>query len=442
VSQDDLFATTDGMASAAPLAVRMRPRSLDEVVGQQHLLGPGSPLRQLVEGGAASSLILWGPPGTGKTTLAYVVSSATGRRFTELSAVTAGVKDVRAVIEDAKRQLSMYGKQTVLFIDEVHRFNKGQQDALLPAVENRWVTLIAATTENPFFSVVSPLLSRSLLLTLEPLSEDDLRDLIARAAVDPRGLDGVVKVSDEARDHLVRLAGGDARRALTSLEAGAASAVILGLTTLDVATLEDAVNRAAVRYDRDGDQHYDVISAFIKSIRGSDVDAGLHYLARMLEAGEDPRFIARRLVILASEDIGMAEPTALLTAVAAAQALDLIGLPEARLNLAQAVVALALAPKSNAVYVGINEAQADVRAGLVGTVPPHLRDSHYAGSKKLGHGAQYIYAHDVPSGVAEQQYAPDAVLGKQYYRPGNHGREAAYAESLAAIRRALGRTGG
>ena len=261
---------------------------------------------------AATSLILWGPPGTGKTTLAYVVSSATGRRFTELSAVTAGVKDVRAVIEDAKTQLSLYGRQTVLFIDEVHRFNKGQQDALLPAVENRWVTLIAATTENPFFSVVSPLLSRSLLLTLEPLSEDDIRGLIARATVDERGLGGAVEVSDDATDHLVRIAGGDARRALTALEAGAASAVALGLETLDVATLEEAVNRAAVRYDRDGDQHYDVISAFIKSIRGSDPDAGLHYLARMLEAGEDPRFIARRLVILASEDIGMAEPTALL----------------------------------------------------------------------------------------------------------------------------------
>jgi putative ATPase len=440
VSQDDLFASTGSVASAAPLAVRMRPRSLDEVVGQQHLLGPGAPLRQLVEGGAATSLILWGPPGTGKTTLAYVVSSATGRRFTELSAVTAGVKDVRAVIEDAKQQLSMYGRQTVLFIDEVHRFNKGQQDALLPAVENRWVTLIAATTENPFFSIVSPLLSRSLLLTLEPLSEGDIRDLIARATAEPRGLGGAVEVSDEAREHLVRIAGGDARRALTALEAGAASAVTLGLPTLDVATLEEAVNRAAVRYDRDGDQHYDVISAFIKSIRGSDPDAGLHYLARMLEAGEDPRFIARRLVILASEDIGMAEPTALLTAVAAAQALDLIGLPEAQLNLAQAVVALALAPKSNAVTVAIGEARADVRAGLAGAVPPHLRDAHYAGSKKLGHGTSYVYAHDVPSGVAEQEYAPEAVQGKQYYRPGSHGREAVYAESLAAIRRALGRT--
>jgi putative ATPase len=440
VSQDDLFASTGSVASAAPLAVRMRPRSLDEVVGQQHLLGPGAPLRQLVEGGAATSLILWGPPGTGKTTLAYVVSSATGRRFTELSAVTAGVKDVRAVIEDAKQQLSMYGRQTVLFIDEVHRFNKGQQDALLPAVENRWVTLIAATTENPFFSIVSPLLSRSLLLTLEPLSEPDIRDLVARATAETRGLGGAVEVSDEAREHLVRIAGGDARRALTALEAGAASAVALGLPVLDVATLEEAVNRAAVRYDRDGDQHYDVISAFIKSIRGSDPDAGLHYLARMLEAGEDPRFIARRLVILASEDIGMADPTALLTAVAAAQALDLIGLPEAQLNLAQAVVALALAPKSNAVTVAIGEARADVRAGLAGAVPPHLRDAHYAGSKKLGHGTSYVYAHDVPSGIAAQQYAPDAVAGKEYYRPGSHGREAAYAESLAAIRRALGRT--
>jgi putative ATPase len=322
----------------------------------------------------------------------------------------------------------------------VHRFNKGQQDALLPAVENRWVTLIAATTENPFFSVVSPLLSRSLLLTLQSLTEDDIRGLVARATTDPRGLDGAIEVSDEALEHLVRIAGGDARRALTALEAGAASAVSLGQKVLEVATLEEAVNRAAVRYDRDGDQHYDVISAFIKSIRGSDPDAGLHYLARMLEAGEDPRFIARRLVILASEDIGLAEPTALLTAVAAAQALDLIGLPEAALNLAQAVIALAVAPKSNAVTVGINEARADVRAGLAGAVPPHLRDAHYAGSKKLGHGKGYVYAHDVPSGVAEQQYAPDAVDGKQYYRPTTHGREAAYAESLAAIRKALGRT--
>src|SRR5690348_8073341 len=418
----------------------MRPRTLDEVIGQRHLTAEGTPFRKLIDNDAPMSLLLWGPPGTGKTTLAYVVSQVTRRRFVELSAVSAGVKDVRAAVDAARRTMGMSGAQTVRFIDEVHRFSKTQQDALLPAVENRWVSFIGATTENPFFSVVSPLLSRSLLLTLQPLSDDDVREVIRRALAEPRprGLGGAVSIDEEAAEHLVRLAGGDARRALTYLEAAA-----LGLPEggcIDTATLEEAVNRAAVRYDRDGDQHYDVISAFIKSIRGSDPDAGLHYLARMLEAGEDPRFIARRLVILASEDIGLAEPTALLTAVAAAQALDLIGLPEAALNLAHAVVALALAPKSNAVTVAINEARADVRAGLAGAVPAHLRDAHYPGSKKLGHGKGYVYAHDVPSGVAEQQYAPDAVDGKQYYRPTTHGREAAYAESLAAIRKALGRT--
>ncbi len=314
-------------SAAAPLAVRMRPRTLDEVIGQQHLTSAGTPFRKLIDNDAPMSLLLWGPPGTGKTTLAYVVSQVTKRRFVELSAVSAGVKDVRAAVDAARRTMGMSGAQTVLFVDEVHRFSKTQQDALLPAVENRWVSFIGATTENPFFSVVSPLLSRSLLLTLQPLSDDDVREVIRRALAEPepRGLGGTVSLDEAAADHLVRLAGGDARRALTYLEAAA-----LGMSRggrIDTAVLERAVDRAAVRYDRDGDQHYDVISAFIKSMRGSDVDAALHYLARMIAAGEDPRFIARRLIVHASEDVGMADPTALQTAVAAAQAVEFVGLP-------------------------------------------------------------------------------------------------------------------
>ena len=440
---DDLFtaAGEDLARSSAPLAVRMRPASLDEVVGQDHLLVPGSPLRRLVagDGGPAgtSSLILWGPPGTGKTTLAMLVSSAAGRRFVELSAVTAGVKDVRAVIDEARRQLGSSGRLTVLFVDEVHRFSKTQQDALLPAVENRWVTLVAATTENPYFSVISPLLSRSLLLTLEPLTDDSIRTVVERALGDARGLGGAVRLEDAALDHLLRIAGGDARRALTALEAGAGAVLATGRETLDVATLEQAVDRAAVRYDKTGDQHYDVASAFIKSVRGSDVDAALHYLARMVEAGEDPRFIARRLMISASEDIGMADPTALPLAVAAAQAVQLIGFPEAQLTLAQATVHLALAPKSNAVTVAVGEALADVRRGLAGAVPAHLRDAHYAGARQLDHGSGYRYAHDYPHGVVAQQYAPDAVHGRDYYTPTEHGAERGAGERVARLREIL-----
>ncbi|MGK2932257.1 MAG: replication-associated recombination protein A, partial [Solirubrobacterales bacterium] len=334
--------------SSAPLAVRMRPRTIDELVGQQQLRAGGSPLRRLIEGDQSMSLLLWGPPGTGKTTIAAIVSQQTRRRFVEVSAVAAGVKEVRAAIDGARAELARGGQETVLFVDEVHRFTKAQQDALLPGVENRWVTLIAATTENPFFSVISPLLSRSLLLRLQSLTDDDVGEVIDQALTDERGLAATTTLDDDARAHLVRLAGGDARRALTYLEAAAGAAASTGLDGIDLATAETAVDQAAVRYDRQGDQHYDVISAFIKSIRGSDVDAALHYLARMIEAGEDPRFIARRLVISASEDIGLADPTALPTAVAAAQAVQLIGMPEARLNLAQATIALAVAPKSNA----------------------------------------------------------------------------------------------
>ncbi|XRD21548.1 replication-associated recombination protein A [Kocuria sp. KSNUG] len=496
----------------------MRPRTLDEVVGQKHLLRSGSPLRALVTGrsgpAAPSSVILWGPPGTGKTTIAQVIARGHGTTFVELSAVTAGVKDVRRVMEEALTARDLHGRTTVLFLDEIHRFTKAQQDALLPGVENGWVILVAATTENPSFSVISPLLSRSLLLTLQPLERQDIGELLDRAVVDPRGLDGAVVLSPEAREHLLDVAGGDARKALTSLEAaagvalshaggvdagdqddageetsaadasgpqnengsvdasgpdagGAAAheddaaeqgpaaeqggttdearavertgagqpgATTGGPATVALAHAEEAVNRAAVRYDKQGDQHYDVVSAFIKSIRGSDVDAAMHYLARMIEAGEDPRFIARRLIISASEDIGMADPTALQIAVAAAQAVQLIGMPEGRLPLAQAVAHLATAPKSNAAYLAVDAAIADVRAGGAGPVPAHLRDSHYPGAAGLGHGDGYRYAHDAPNAVATQQYPPDELLGRDYYRPTPYGHEKELAHRLGILR--------
>ncbi len=421
-------------AANAPLAVRLRPRNLDEVIGQQHLLGPGSPLRRLVEGDAPMSLILFGPPGTGKTTLASIVSTASNRRFVQMSALSAGVKDVRAVIDTAKRTLEHGGRPTVLFIDEIHRFSKTQQDSLLAAVETRTVTLVAATTENPYFSLVSPLLSRSLMLTLQPLTDADIATLIDRALTDERGLAGTVTLAEDARGHLLRMAGGDARRVLTALEAAAGATTADGDTEISLATLEQAVDTAAVRYDRDGDQHYDVISAFIKSIRGSDVDAALHYLARMIVAGEDPRFIARRLVVHASEDIGLADPTALLAATAAAQAVALIGMPEARLNLAQATIHLALAPKSNAVVLAIGSAIADVEAGKAGSVPLPLRDGHYPGAKKLGHAQRYVYPHDLAEGVASQQYPPDELVATDYYLPSQRGAERSIGERLAKLR--------
>lgn len=420
-----------------PLAVRMRPRTLDEIVGQQHLLAPGSPLRRLAAG-EPMSVFLWGPPGVGKTTIAAVVSRQTDSRFVEISAVTAGVKEVRAVLEAARRDLRT-GRPTVLFVDEVHRFSRTQQDVLLPAVENRLVTLIAATTENPSFSVISPLLSRSLLLTLKPLTDDDVSALVDRALTDERGLAGARTLAEEARATILRLAGGDARRALTYLEEAAAGAAATGTTLITTEVVEHAVDQAAIRYDRDGDQHYDVISAFIKSVRGSDAQAALHYLARMIAAGEDPRFIARRLVILASEDIGLADPTALTTAVAAAEAVAFIGMPEGRINLAQATVALALAPKSNAVITAIDAALADVQAGRIGLVPPHLRDGHYPGATALGHGAGYAYAHDHPHGIAQQTYLPEELADARYYRPSDHGAEAALATRLARIEQLLGR---
>jgi putative ATPase len=424
----------------------MRPRGLDEVAGQSHLLGVGSPLVSLArdDGTAPSavSVILWGPPGTGKTTLAQAIARQSGRRFVELSAITAGVKDVREVMERALADRDLYGSSTVLFLDEIHRFTKAQQDALLPGVENGWVILIAATTENPSFSVISPLLSRSLLLTLEQLSDDDLGILVDRAVQDPRGLASSVRLDPEARAALVRLASGDARRALTALEAAAQTAVS-GASAEDSAAdpplvtaeiVSAAVDRALLRYDKNGDEHYDVTSAFIKSIRGSDPDAALHYLARMIEAGEDPRFIARRVIISASEDIGLADAQALPIAVAAAQAIQLIGMPEGRIPLAEAVVYLATAPKSNAAYRGINEAIADVRAGNLGRVPKPLRDAHYPGAAALGHGKNYLYPHDEPIGVVEQQHLPDALVGREYYRPSERGGEREISARLAKLR--------
>ena len=456
----DAAATLDGMvdsgpglrSGATPLAVRMRPTSLDEVAGQRHLLTPGSPLVALAsdrsgESGSVS-VILWGPPGTGKTTLAQAIARSSGRKFVELSAVTAGVRDVRQVMEEARASRDLYGLSTVLFLDEIHRFTKAQQDALLPGVENGWVILVAATTENPSFSVISPLLSRSLLLTLELLTDDDLGVLVDRALEDARGLAGRVELEPEARAAIIRLASGDARRALTALEAAAVAASQTVAET-DEATdaaepskpvitadvVARAVDRALLRYDRNGDEHYDVISAFIKSVRGSDVDAALHYLARMIEAGEDPRFIARRIIVLASEDIGLADPAALGVAVAAADAVQYIGMPEGRIPLAQAVVHLATAPKSNAAYLGIDRAIADVREGKAGRVPKHLRDAHYPGAKRLGHGKGYKYPHDDAIGVVEQEYLPESLRGAVYYEPTEHGNEREVSARLAKLRR-------
>jgi len=388
------------------------------------------------------SVFLWGPPGVGKTTIASVVSRTTGARFVELSAVTAGVKQVREEIDQARAELAR-GKKTVLFIDEVHRFSTVQQDVLLPAVENRLITLIAATTENPSFSVIAPLLSRSLLLTLNPLTDQNIATLVDAALTDERGVrtadGGLFTIDEDARTNLIRLAGGDARRVLTYVEEAAATATAVGSTRVTAEVLAQAVDRATVRYDAHADQHYDVISAFIKSIRGSDVQAGLHYLARMISAGEDPRFIARRLMILASEDIGMASPQTLQLTVAAAQAVQMVGLPEGRIILAHAVIACATAPKSNAVVSAIDAAQGDVAQGRGGPVPLHLRDAHSSAGTAAGHGVGYQYAHNAPHAVAAQQYLPDDLVEARYYEPTDHGFEAQIADRLAVIENLLGR---
>jgi putative ATPase len=405
--------------SDVPLAARIRPRTFDEFVGQTHLIGPGKALTQLIEGGHLPSVVLWGPAGTGKTTLAYLLADAVGAELVQLSAVSSGVADARKVIERANGGMF----RTVLFVDEVHRWSKAQQDVLLPAVEEGTITLIGATTENPYFSLVTPLLSRSILLRLEPLGEEDVRTLLKRALNDEdRGLGKMgVEISDEALTHLIEVAGGDARVALTGLEASVLAARAAGedAVTLDLAA--DAVQKKAIVYDRQGDAHYDVISAFIKSIRGSDPDATLFWLARMLEAGEDARYIARRMVVHASEDIGLADPRALQIAVAAAQAVEYVGLPEARLNLAEAAIYLARAPKSNSVIVSLGKAQED--AASSDPVPLHLRDAHYPAAKRLGHGKGYKYPHDYPGRQVEQEYRPTRFAGNHYYEPSGEGEE-------------------
>jgi len=425
----------------APLAAQMRPTSLDEVIGQDHLLHQGSPLRTLADPSSdapGTSVILWGPPGVGKTTLAKVIARSSGREFMELSAVTAGVKDVREVMDHARRITDMGEKTPVLFLDEIHRFSKAQQDALLPGVENGLVVLVAATTENPSFSVIGPLLSRSVLLTLRGLDNDSLNAVLDRALTDARGLGGTVALDEHAREALLRRSGGDARRILTALEAASSVAASRaeneGAVVVSADDVAEALDIALVAYDRDGDQHYDVISAFIKSVRGSDVDAAMHYLARMVEAGEDPRFIARRLVILASEDIGLADPQGLVVAMAAADAVSFIGMPEGRIPLAEATAYLALAPKSNASYVAINRAIADVREGKAGPIPPQLRDAHYPGAKQLGHGKGYVYSHDEPRGVNRADYLPESLRGTRYYQPTNRGAEAELGPRYEVLR--------
>ena len=435
----DLFgaAAAERLRGRAPLAARLRPRTLDEVVGQDHLVGPGRPLRELIEADRLSSVILWGPPGTGKTTLARVVALTTAKAFEELSAVTAGVKDARSVIERARDRLGTHGTGTILFLDEVHRFNKAQQDALLPAVEDGLIVLIGATTENPHFEVNPPLMSRSTLFRLHPLDAESLVELVRRGLAAEQAT-----ADDEAVEHLAARSGGDGRHALTGIEvavalagrrAGVGHDGSSGAVHVTLVDAEAAADAKAVRYGRDG--HYDIVSAFIKSIRGSDPDAALYWLARMLEAGEDPRFIARRLVILASEDIGLADDTALLVADAAARAVEYVGLPEAQLNLAHAVVRLATAPKSNRVYVALGRAAADARIAGAGEVPMHLRDAHYQGAKSLGHGEGYRYPHDDPTGWTAQQHRPAEVAGNVYYEPSDHGAEADIARRWPTGRR-------
>jgi putative ATPase len=460
---DDAHRGRPWTPESAPLAARMRPRSLAEVVGQGDALGPGTPLWSLLTRGLSGSVILTGPPGVGKTTVAHLIAgaawvprgaqagqvkgtSATAPRLVELSAVSSGVKDLRAVIDTARRRLARTGQPTVLFVDEIHRFSATQQDVVLPATEHGWVTLVAATTENPHRAVIAPLMSRSVVVRLQPLGEEDLREVLDRAVADDRGLQGLFSVQEDVVARIVGLSGGDARRALTILELAAAAAghpdaghpdasqpTPVGITVAHV----DAVSRRALgRYDRAGDIHYEVTSALIKSVRGSDVDAALHYLARMAEGGEDPRFVARRLVILAAEDVGLADRSALSLAVAGAQAVELLGWPEAGLVLAEVVIALALAPKSNAVLRALEGALTDVRDGSVGGVPPHLRQSHVGLDRARHTGGQmvYRYPHDDPDGVVAQQYLPDELLGRRYYEPSGRAAERALAERLRALR--------
>lgn len=410
----------------APLALRMRPKNLEEFVGQAEIISEGKLLRRAIMADQLTSLIFYGPPGTGKTALAQVIANSTKAEFVQLNAVTAGVADLRQVIQEAKERLGMYQKRTILFIDEIHRFNKAQQDALLPYVEDGTIILIGATTENPYFEVNPALLSRSQIFRLNPLKPEEIKYILKRALTDERGLGNLpIKIEEEALEHIAQVAGGDARRALNALELAAVTTLPAedGYIHIDLKVAEESIQQRAIRYDKDGDQHYDVISAFIKSIRGSDPDASLHWLARMLKAGEDPRFIARRMIILAAEDIGLADPQALSVAIAAAQALEYVGMPEARLPLAEACIYLACAPKSNAVIKAIDTALKDVEEREIGAVPLHLRDRHYAGAKQLNHGQGYLYPHDYPGNYVEQQYMPDPLVGRVYYHPSNNGAE-------------------
>jgi putative ATPase len=449
---DQLFDTGDSASSEpqrpradAPLAVRIRPRNLDEVIGQEHVLGEGSALRSAIESGKPHSAILYGPPGAGKTTLARIAAAGADGAFEEESAVNAGKAEIRGVIERARERRRASGRPTILFLDEIHRFNKAQQDALLPAVEDGTLTLIGATTENPYFEVNSALLSRVQIYELRPLQPSQVEELLRRALADPeRGIAHPPEVTDEALEMLARRSGGDARVALGALERAAERAADIGHSrvgqkpaAVDVAAVEDALQRKAIDYDRQGDRHYDFVSAWIKATRGSDVDASLYYLAVMLEGGEDPRFIARRMVILASEDVGNADPQALLVADAAARAVDRVGLPECALNLAQAAVYLALAPKSNASYKGLSAARAEVRANGAKTPPDYLRDAHYPGAAKLGRGEGYRYAHDEPGGVSDQPLLPEELRGRHFYEPTDRGFETRLGERLAALRKQL-----
>ncbi|MDW7684606.1 MAG: replication-associated recombination protein A [Bacillota bacterium] len=414
-----------------PLALRLRPKNLERFAGQKHLVGEGKPLRRLVESDVLSSLLFFGPPGTGKTTLAEIIAEKTNASFVRVNATSSSVSELRKEMEAARSRLAQDGKRTVLFIDEIHRFNKAQQDALLPAVEKGIVVLIGATTENPYFTVNAPLLSRMRIFPFEPLLQSDIRELLERALLAPEAYLGDVTVDDEALEHLAVMANGDARTALNALELAAALADdVNGKKTVDMTLAEEAVQRRAVVYDRDGDAHYDVISAFIKSVRGSDPDAALYWLARMLEAGEDPLFVARRLVILASEDIGNADPHGLLVATAASQAVHMIGMPEARITLAQATTYLASAPKSNAAYMGIEKALALVKKRPGDRVPPHLRDAHYSGAKKIGHGKGYVYPHDYPGNFIPQNYLPEGMERPKFYEPGENGYERSIKERL------------
>ncbi len=435
----DLFAARPRLRGEEPLAARMRPRTLSEFVGQEHIVGPGRLLRRAIEADRLGSLIFYGPPGTGKTTLARIIANTTSSRFVQLNAVTSGVAEIRQALAEAKEQRDLYGKKTILFIDEIHRFNRGQQDALLPAVESGLVTLIGATTENPFFEVNSPLLSRSRIFRLESLGPREIASVLQAAVTDrERGL-GLLNVvlEPEAEEHLVRMADGDARAALNALELAALTTEpdAEGRRIISLEIAAESIQRKILQYDKNGDNHYDTVSAFIKSMRGSDPDAAVFWLARMLQAGEDPRFIARRMVILAAEDVGLADPQGLVVANSAAAAVEFVGMPEAQIPLAQAVIYLATAPKSNAAYLAIEAAGRDVKELGQAKVPSHLRDRSYSGAAKLGHGQGYLYPHDFPGHWVRQQYLPDSLADRTYYHPSAEGYEAKIGDRLKALKK-------